>query len=282
MAKDRTKVFNLSHGALTIGAVDLGYVENGELALEFDYVEATVGQYGNSPIDIFHTATRASFKVTLDQFELSTLQKVMQGSVLITSGANQALGLGSSSGARQTAQELTFTPSNSEVSTLGLLTLWRVVPTAVSPVKYENGVQKTEVTFTALINESKSEGEKLGRIGNSSVTQETVAPTISSSSPADDATGVATNATPTITFSEAMDADTLTTKNVFLFADAGETGVQTPVSISLSYAVGTYILTITPAAALSAATKYEIILSDWIKDAAGNRFAGAKRSFTTA
>lgn len=281
-SNDRSKVYLLGPGTLTLDGVNVGHVEDGKLALEFEQVEATVGKYASTPTDIFHLGTKAKFEAMLDQIDFPTYEKCVQGSLRIASGANEALGIGSLAGARLTAMELVFTPDNTEVSVLGVLTLWRVVPTENREIKWGKELQKMSVTFTALINESKLTGEKLGRFGNASVTQEAVAPTITDGScvPVDDATGVSVSAAKTIAWSENMDADTISVKTVHLFADAGETGIQAPVAITVSHTAAT--TTITPVSNLTGSTKYELILSDWIKDAAGNRFAGAKRSFTTA
>jgi hypothetical protein len=88
-----------------------------------------------------------------------------------------------------------------------------------------------------------------------------------------DATGVAVDATVSVTFSEAMDAATITTTSFTLDSVAG----------SVSYDSGTYTATFTPGASLSYSTTYTATLSTAITDAAGNPLASAYSwSFTTA
>ena len=92
-----------------------------------------------------------------------------------------------------------------------------------------------------------------------------VGPTVSSQSPSDGATTTAITASPTITFSEAMDASTLNSATVQLREYTGDAAIN---SVIL-YNPETYVLTIDPVASLSNSTQYYL----WItgaKDAAGN------------
>ncbi len=94
---------------------------------------------------------------------------------------------------------------------------------------------------------------------------DTTPPTVSSVSPLDGATGVAVGTTVSVTFSEAMDAATITTSSFTLGSVAG----------SVSYDSGTYTATFTPSAALAENTTYTATLSTAITDAAGNPLASA-------
>ena len=105
---------------------------------------------------------------------------------------------------------------------------------------------------------------------------DTTAPTVSSTSPTANATGIAINTTVSATFSEAMNASTITTSSFTLKAGT------TPVSGSVSYNSSTYTTTLTPGANLSYNTTYTATLSTAITDAAGNPLASAYSwSFTT-
>ena len=99
-----------------------------------------------------------------------------------------------------------------------------------------------------------------------------VAPTVSSTSPGNNATGVAANAAITATFSEAMDASTVSPATFFL--NNGVTG-------SVTYSGRT--ATFTPTITLVNSTQYTATISTGVKDTAGNAMASAKTwSFTTA
>jgi hypothetical protein len=104
---------------------------------------------------------------------------------------------------------------------------------------------------------------------------DTAAPTISSTNPADGATGVAVI---TASFSEAMNASTISTAT---FAVSGP-GVN-PVVGAVSYDASAYRAKFTPNSALTASTTYTATITTGVKDAAGNALANNYVwSFTTA
>jgi len=105
---------------------------------------------------------------------------------------------------------------------------------------------------------------------------DTTPPTVASTSPTSGATGVAVTTTVTATFSEAMDAATITTGSFTLRRGA------TSVSGSVSYNSGSYTATFTPAADLAYDTTYTASLSTAVTDVAGNPLASTYSwSFTT-
>ncbi len=94
---------------------------------------------------------------------------------------------------------------------------------------------------------------------------DTVAPTVSSTNPDDGATGVAVI---TASFSEAMNASTITTAT---FAVSGP-GV-TPVTGTVTYSASTHIATFTPTSALAASTAFAATVTTGVTDVAGNAMA---------
>jgi hypothetical protein len=106
------------------------------------------------------------------------------------------------------------------------------------------------------------------------VTPDTTPPTVSSSTPANAATGVTINSNITATFSETMDAATITTATVTLMQ--GSTSVPGAVSY-----VGT-IATFDPTSDLTNSTFYTATVTAGAKDLSGNALAVDKTwSFTT-
>jgi len=101
---------------------------------------------------------------------------------------------------------------------------------------------------------------------------DTTPPAVAGTSPASGATGVSLDTAVTATFSEALDAATITTGS---FTIAGVSG-------SVSYNSGTYTATFTPAANLAYDTTYTASLSTAITDVSGNPMTSAYSwSFTT-
>ncbi|MGG6382426.1 Ig-like domain-containing protein, partial [Paenarthrobacter sp. NEAU-H11] len=109
---------------------------------------------------------------------------------------------------------------------------------------------------------------------------DTTAPTVTGTSPAAGATGVAVTANATGTFSEAMDASTVTSSTFTL-----QTGTTT-VPATVTYSSTDRVATLNPGADLAAGTTYTATIkggSGGVKDVAGNALAQDKTwTFTTA
>ena len=113
---------------------------------------------------------------------------------------------------------------------------------------------------------------------------DTTAPTVTSKSPAAGATGVSQGATVTATFSEAMDAATITTS---AFELRGPAPANALVTATVSYNASTRTATLTPSASLAALTTYTATVKGGatdprVKDLAGNALiVDVAWSFTT-
>jgi hypothetical protein len=99
----------------------------------------------------------------------------------------------------------------------------------------------------------------------------TTAPTITFTSPANSATGVALNKTVNATFSTAMDPLTITAPGAFTLAVAGVNGAA--VTGTVTYDSQTNIATFAPSANLTASTQYTATVTNSAKDLAGNALA---------
>lgn len=108
---------------------------------------------------------------------------------------------------------------------------------------------------------------------------DTAAPTVSSTSPADGATGVAINTKITATFSEAMDSSTITAATRFTMTGPG----TTPVSGTVAYDVPSNIATFTPTSNLAPDTEFTVTITTGVEDLAGIALASDfVWTFTTA
>ena len=108
------------------------------------------------------------------------------------------------------------------------------------------------------------------------------APTLSSSTPADDATAVAVDANIVLTFSEAVDVES---GNITINT-GGSTVAMIDVTSGLVTGTGTNTITINPASDLVANTNYNVLIdASAFDDSAGNSYAGITSttalSFTT-
>jgi hypothetical protein len=115
---------------------------------------------------------------------------------------------------------------------------------------------------------------------NTTPVADTTAPTVTSFAPAGGATNVSINAAATITFSEALNASTVTSSTVFL---RDSSNVVLPTTVA--YNTTTHAVTLTPASPLANSATYTIVVkggSAGVKDVAGNALAvDALSSFTT-
>ena len=109
-------------------------------------------------------------------------------------------------------------------------------------------------------------------------TSDVTAPTVTSTSPSDGATGVAVTATVSGIFSKAMDDTTITTSTFTLKTLAGAS-----VTGTVAYNSSTKTATFTPGSSLLSITTYEATIASTVKDTAGNELGNAKTwNFTTA
>jgi hypothetical protein len=103
-------------------------------------------------------------------------------------------------------------------------------------------------------------------VNSTAGSKDTEAPTVSAVTPADGASGIVINTDPTITFSEAMDKNTLTTENIQLRKYSDDTVVSAAVKVSDDATK----VTIDPTSLLSKGTQYYVTISALVKDTSGN------------
>lgn len=130
------------------------------------------------------------------------------------------------------------------------------------------------VSYTATVAPSVKDvaGNSLGiSFQFSFTTADTNPPTLILTAPANLATGVATNAVVTATFSEAMDQITINATTFTLRVAA----TSAAVAGTVAYNVATATATFTPTAALSPSTSYIATVTTGAKDLAGNALAAS-------
>ncbi|MDF9406766.1 MAG: Cellulosome-anchoring protein precursor [Pelotomaculum sp. PtaB.Bin013] len=112
--------------------------------------------------------------------------------------------------------------------------------------------------------------------GHSSSPVDTVAPTVTATSPVDGTTGVAVNSSITVTFSEEIRG---VNENTFTLKRSNDNSV---VAASVFYDAAKRTATLVPAGDLAAGTRYSVVLTGGITDTAGNALASYTFYFTTA
>ena len=106
---------------------------------------------------------------------------------------------------------------------------------------------------------------------------DTTPPTVTSVAPGSGATDVSRSATVRATFSEAMDAATITSSTFVLRSSSGSL-----VAATLTYDSATRTATLRPSQSLASLTRYTATISAGVKDVAGNSMSAAQSwSFTT-
>ena len=143
--------------------------------------------------------------------------------------------------------------------------------------------QNTKITATvttAVMNEPIAHGvpTHLGQnyVWTFTTGANVIRPTVVSTSPTDLATGVSPSTSVSATFSETMNADSLTATTFALFGPSGSS-----VSATVTYAND--VATLAPTNALSANTVYTATLTTGVKDLTGTPLAAAKKwTFKTA
>jgi Bacterial Ig-like domain len=108
---------------------------------------------------------------------------------------------------------------------------------------------------------------------------DTTAPTITARTPAANATAVALGVNATATFSEAMNATTVTGTSVTLRLGTATTGAL--IAAAVSYNATTRVVTLNPTSNLAADTRYTVRLGTGNKDAAGNALVATSWTFLT-
>ena len=149
--------------------VDLGHTKGGvEVTYEPAYFEASVDAYGDTPIEKYLTGERLTAKVPLAEFTLANMGiAIPQGQFAGAADARRTIGAKAGKKASDDAYELVLHPSNEGTRVNDVVLYKAVVDSTVVLPHRKDEERIVEVTFVALIDESKSDGNYLGMIGDS-------------------------------------------------------------------------------------------------------------------
>lgn len=268
---------------VTYGGTDLGFTTDGidvEYAPEME--DLVVDEFGASPLDIMGNGANFTVTMRLSEYSTSLLTSLIPGSERDVVGPDSRMTYGRSAGYRfrDDAAILLLHPIKLGASdkSRDILVHLAVVTEGPTWRLVGNEQRVAEVTFRALLDETKAEGEQMFIVGDADVTADATPPTISSSNPLDAAAGVAVGTNYVWTFDEALDPTTVNTSNFMLFETDGAA-----IAGAVSYNQSLFEVTFNPTSDLTAATAHDAIVSTGVKDVSGNALAAAdSRQFTTA
>jgi hypothetical protein len=164
-------ITNVKVGACSVvyNLVDLGHTLGGvEVSYEPIYKDVTVDKYGETQVDSYLVGEKLSAKVPLAEFTIANLKVAMpQGS--FAGAGNSRLLLGHSAGMKSTttAAQLVLHPINMGTKANDIVLHKAYVASSVALAMKVDEQKVVEVTFEALIDETKTDGNYLGMIGDS-------------------------------------------------------------------------------------------------------------------
>ena len=154
---------------VSVNGVDVGHCKGGaELSYEPEFVESSVDAYGSTPTEARLKGERLTVKVRFAEYTIANLRTAMPQSTF-AGAANRRITIGAKAGkkASDDAVALVLHPSDQGTRKHDVVFYKAVVVSSVV-VNHTNDDDKIiEVEFLALIDETKSDGNYLGLIGDS-------------------------------------------------------------------------------------------------------------------
>lgn len=164
-------ITNVHLGACSVSfnGVDLGHTKGGvEVSYEPVFQDLAVDKYGETPVNQVLTGEKLTAKVPLAELTIANLKIAFPNAVFGGAG-NARVTLGKSAGALQSANafQLVLHPL-SEGTKAHDVVFYKAVVSSQVVISHKNDEQTiVEVEFTALLDESKADGNYLGLIGDS-------------------------------------------------------------------------------------------------------------------
>lgn len=166
-------ITNVRMGACSVSfdGVDLGHTKGGvEFNYEPDYQEVTVDKYGSTPVEKYLIGEKVTIKCNLAEDTIANLNvAIPQGTQAGSGNARLTLGSNAGKAASDDAAQLVLHPLALASSTRTYdVVLYKAYVDSAVTVPYKNDEETVvEVTFVALLDETKSDGNYLGLIGDS-------------------------------------------------------------------------------------------------------------------
>lgn len=153
-----------------LDGADMGHTLGGvEATYEPTYEMVKVDRYGDTPVDYKLKGEMLRVKVPLAEITVANIKKAIAHGTLAGSGnARVTLGSRSGKGTSGKTGQLVLHPIDAGASRAYDIALYKAFPMSEVVLNHMVDEQKViEVEFVALIDESKSDGNYLGLIGDS-------------------------------------------------------------------------------------------------------------------
>lgn len=155
--------------SVTFNGVDLGLTKGGvTVSYEPTFHEISVDQYGETVVDAVLTGEKFTAKVPLAESTIANL-KVAIPNATFAGAANKRITIGKTSGTRQStvAAQLVLHPQNEGTRVNDIVLYKAFVNSTVELAHTIDGEKVIECEFMALLDSTKSDGNYLGLIGDS-------------------------------------------------------------------------------------------------------------------
>lgn len=159
--------FKLGRATLTFNSVALGHTKGGvSIDVTTDVREKAVDQYGSTPVGVHIIGQRIEVKAMLAEHTLELLQSLIPGATLENGTTVDQVNIGVDAGDEITGYPLVIHPTAYGAATTHDWTIYKAVPLGNISLAYKTEEETVyEVTFVAVVDESKTDGEYLAKIG---------------------------------------------------------------------------------------------------------------------
>jgi hypothetical protein len=155
--------------SVTFNSVDLGHTKGGvEVTYEPEYHEVSVDKYGNTAVERYLIGEKLSAKVPLAEFTVAQLQNAIpQGGFAGAANTRRTIGTNAGKKATTVGYVLVLHPI-AEGTRRHDIVFYKACVTSEVVLNHMVDEEKViEVTFEALLDETKSDRNYLGMIGDS-------------------------------------------------------------------------------------------------------------------
>lgn len=164
-------ITNVQVGVCTVslGGTDLGHTKGGvEVSYEPVYKDVTVDKFGETVVEQYLIGEKLTAKVPLAEYTIANLRKAMPQSTF-AGAANSRITLGAAAGKKSTddALQLVLHPFNEGTRRHDIVFYKAIVASQIVLPHKVDEEKVVEVEFMALLDESRSDGNYLGMIGDS-------------------------------------------------------------------------------------------------------------------